>query len=248
MEARGVGALDYESNKDLKIQEVIMYQYNEIAKMIDHSLLKPTLTDNEIIEGCKIAKKYNVASVCVRPSDVLLALKLLKESEVLVTTVIGFPHGTTTTHTKLDEAKEAIENGAVELDLVLNIGKLKSGKYNYVKNDIEKVTEYAHSKDGKIKVIFENCYLSDEEIIKACEICNKIGVDWVKTSTGYGSGGAEDSDIKLMREHCKPEIQIKAAGGIRTLERTIEMKQLGCTRIGATATVDILEELQRELL
>lgn len=221
-----------------------MYKYDDIAKMIDHSLLKPTLTDNEIKEGCKIADKYKVASVCVRPSDVKLAKKTLQGSKVLITTVIGFPHGTTTTNTKLEEAKEAIENGAVELDLVINIGKLKSGEYEYVRNEIKIITDYAHSKNVKIKVIFENCFLNDEEKIRACQICNETNVDWAKTSTGFGAGGAEDKDIKLMREHCKPEIQIKAAGGVRTLERAIEVKELGCTRFGATATVDILERLK----
>ena len=221
-----------------------MYQYNEIAKMIDHSLLKPTLTDNEIIEGCKIADEYNVASVCVRPCDVLLAKRTLKDSNVLISTVIGFPHGVTTTNTKIEESKEAIESGAVELDMVLNIGKLKSCEYEYVSNEIKKITNYAHSKNVKIKVIFENCYLSNEEIIKACEICNELDVDWIKTSTGYGTGGAEDKDIKLMRENCKTGIQIKAAGGIRTLERAIEVKKLGCSRVGASATVDILERLK----
>ncbi len=221
-----------------------MSLYNEIAKMIDHSLLKPMLTDEQIADGCKIADEYGVASVCVRPSDVLLAKKILKESRVLVTTVIGFPHGSTTSNTKIEEAKEAIKNGAAELDLVLNIGKLKSGENKYVKDEIERVTKYVHSKNVKVKVIFENCYLNDNEIIIACEICNEAGADWVKTSTGFGTGGAMDAHIKLMREHCKPEIQIKAAGGIRTLERALEIKKLGCTRFGATATVDILKNLK----
>lgn len=220
------------------------YTYEEIAGMIDHSLLKPTMTDEDIIEGCKIADKYKVASVCVRPADVLKAKELLKNSKVLVTTVIGFPHGTTTTHSKLEEATEAIENGAVELDMVLHIGKLKSGKYDYVKFDIDSVTKLAHSKNVKVKVIFENCYLTEEEIIQACKICNEVGVDWVKTSTGYGTGGAEDKDIIIMRKYSNPEIQVKAAGGIRTLERAIEVRELGCTRFGATATVTILEGLK----
>jgi len=220
------------------------FVYEEIAGMIDHSLLKPELTDTEVTAGCKIAEKYQVASVCVRPADVKLAKELLKNSKVLVTTVIGFPHGSTTTHAKLEEAREAIENGAIELDLVMHFGKLKSGNIGYVKSEIEAITQLAHSKNVKIKVIFENCYLNDEEIIKACNICNDVDVDWVKTSTGYGSGGAEDKDIILMRKHCKPNIQIKAAGGIRTLERVIEVKMLGCTRIGATATIGILERLK----
>ncbi len=221
-----------------------MVTYQEIAGMIDHSLLKPTLTDSEITEGCGIAKQYKVASVCVRPSDVKLAANILAGSNVLVTTVIGFPHGTTTTLTKVAEAEEAINNGAVELDMVLNIGKLKSKNFEYVEKDITAVADLAHQKNALVKVIFENCYLSEEEIIAACKICNKVGVDFVKTSTGYGSGGAEDKDIKIMRKYSDPKIQIKAAGGIRTLERAIEIKELGCTRFGCTATVGILERLK----
>ncbi len=221
-----------------------MTTYEEIAAMIDHSLLKPTLTDAEIEEGCRIADRYKVASVCVRPSDVKLAKQVLKDSKVIVTTVIGFPHGTTTTLTKVIEAREAIENGAAELDMVINIGKLKSKEYDYVKQDIKAVTEAAHRKNVLIKVIFENCYLTEEEIIQACKLCNEVGVDFVKTSTGYGTGGAEDKDIRIMRKYADPHIQIKAAGGIRTLERAIEVKELGCTRFGCTATVGIMERLK----
>ncbi len=221
-----------------------MVTYEEIAGMIDHSLLKPTLTDAEIEEGCKTADRYKVASVCVRPSDVRLAKRILKDSGVLVTTVIGFPHGTTTTRTKIFETEEAIENGAVEIDMVLNIGKLKSKDLEYVENDIKAVTDAAHKRKVVVKVIFENCYLSEDEIIAACEICSRVGVDFVKTSTGYGSGGAEDRDIKIMRKYSDPSIQIKAAGGIRTLERAIEVKDLGCARFGCTATVGILERLK----
>lgn len=221
------------------------YNYEEIAKMIDHSLLKPFLTDKEIEAGCKLADRYRVASVCVRPSDVPLAYKILKGSEVIVSTVIGFPHGSNTTVTKMEETKDAIENGAKELDVVLHIGKLKSGDYEYVRNELKLITSYSHHRDVNIKVIFENCYLTDNEKIKACEICNEVGVDWVKTSTGYGTGGAEDKDLILMRKYAKPEIQVKAAGGVRTLERAIEVKELGCTRIGATATEKILEIFQK---
>lgn len=221
-----------------------MISYNEIASMIDHSLLKPFLTDAEITEGCKLADRYRVASVCVRPSDVGLAGKLLKGSPVKVSTVIGFPHGTTTSLVKLEESKEAIANGAVELDVVLNIGKMKSGDYSYVKEDLRPVIEFAHAHSVSVKVIFENCYLTDGEIRKACEICNELGADWVKTSTGYGTGGAEARHVKLMRQYAKPAIQVKAAGGVRTLEKVIEMKELGCTRIGATATAEILDTLK----
>jgi len=221
-----------------------MATYKEIAGMIDHSLLKPFLSDNDIIEGCKLADHYQVASVCVRPSDVKLAASILKKSAVLVTTVIGFPHGTTTSHIKLEEAKEAIENGAAELDVVINIGKMKSGDYDFVSNDLKPVVKYAHAHDVKIKVIFENCYLTEDEIKKACEICNELDVDWVKTSTGYGTGGAEAKHIIIMREYAKPTIQVKAAGGVRTLEHTLEVRKLGCTRIGATATAEILRTLE----
>jgi len=223
-----------------------MIPFEEIAGMIDHSLLKPFLTDKEIEEGCRLADTYQVASVCVRPSDVKLALAVLQYSPVRVTTVIGFPHGTTTTHSKLEETKEAIANGAVELDVVIHIGKMKSGDYEYVKNDLEPIVTYAHANEVKVKIIFENCFLTDKEIIKACEICNELEVDWVKTSTGYGTGGAEPAAIKIMRLYTKPTIQIKAAGGVRTLKQVIEMKKLGCTRVGATATSDILKELKRE--
>jgi deoxyribose-phosphate aldolase len=221
-----------------------MVTYDEIAKMIDHSLLKPTLTDQEIKEGCELASKYGVASVCVRPSDVKLAKETLKGSSVLVTTVIGFPHGTTTTAAKVAEANEAIDNGAVELDMVLNIGKLRSKNYDFVRSDIKAVTDVAHSRNTLVKVIFENCYLAEDEIIAACRICNEVGVDFVKTSTGYGTGGAEDKDIRIMRKYSDPKIQIKAAGGVRTLERAIEIRELGCTRFGCTATVGILERLK----
>lgn len=221
-----------------------MVTYEEIAAMIDHSLLKPTLTDQDIVDGCSLAKEYKVASVCVRPSDLPLCRKILAGSDVLLTTVIGFPHGTTTTKTKVAESAEAIENGAVELDVVLNIGKLRSGEYDYVADDLKAVIDLAHANNVLVKVIFENCYLSREEIIKACEICNNVGADYVKTSTGYGSGGATDEDLKLMRQYANPDIKIKAAGGVRTLERAIEVRKLGVTRFGCTATCGILERLK----
>jgi deoxyribose-phosphate aldolase len=221
-----------------------MVTYDEIAGMIDHSLLKPNLTDREIEEGCRIAIKYGVATVCVRPSDVRRAAEILAASPVRVTTVIGFPHGSTTTAAKVFEAEEAIRDGARELDVVLNIGKLKSRDYDYIRAELKAVTAAAHAKSVSVKVIFENCYLEDEEKIAACRISSEVGVDFVKTSTGFGTGGAEDRDLKLMREHSAPAVKLKAAGGIRTLERAIEVRKLGCTRIGATATVGILERLK----
>ena len=221
-----------------------MVTYDEIASMIDHSLLNPILTDQDIIDGCKIAMEYRVATVCCRPSDVVLVKKTLENSNVGTTTVIGFPHGTTTTDTKFFEAGEAIKNGCSELDVVINIGKHRSGDYEFVKNDLKAVTDLCHRKGILIKVIFENCYLNTEQKIAACKICNEIKVDYVKTSTGYGSSGATDEDIKLMRSYTNPEIRIKAAGGIRTLERAIEVRKLGVSRFGATATVGILERLK----
>jgi len=220
-----------------------MPTYQEIAKMIDHSLLNPTLTDADIIAGCKLADEYQVASVCVRPSDVLLARSILKESEVLVTSVIGFPHGTTTTLTKVTEAQEAIEKGCAELDVVINIGKMRSREYEYVKKDLGAIIGIAHAQEVKVKVIFENIYLTKEEIKQATLICNEVNADWVKTSTGYAGGGATDEDLKIMRQFALPHIQVKAAGGVRTLQRAIEVRNLGCSRFGATATKSILEEI-----
>jgi deoxyribose-phosphate aldolase len=221
-----------------------MVTYQEIAGMIDHSLLQPNLTDREIEDGCRIAHEYGVATVCVRPSDVRRAVEILKQSPVRVTTVIGFPHGSTTTAAKVFETEEAVRDGARELDVVLHIGRLKSRDYAYVKADLAAVTAVAHAHGVLVKVIFENCYLDDEEKIAACRIASEVGVDFVKTSTGFGTGGAEDRDLKLMREHTSSGIGLKAAGGIRTLERAIVVRKLGCTRIGATATVGILERLK----
>lgn len=217
--------------------------YELVAGMIDHSLLQPHLSDDEIEAGCALAAKYGVATVCVRPSDVLRASQLLQNTKVKVSTVIGFPHGAHTPETKMAETREAIEHGAVELDVVLHIGKLKSGEFAYVQQELQRITTYAHARDVKIKVIFENCYLTEKEKIKACEICNEVGVDWVKTSTGYGTSGATDADLILMRKYAKPTIQVKAAGGVRTLERAAEVINLGVTRIGATATAAILDPL-----
>jgi len=221
-----------------------MVTYEEIASMIDHSLLKPNLTDREVEEGCRTAAAYRVATVCVRPSDVRQAAELLARSPVRVTTVVGFPHGSTTTAAKVFEAEEAMRNGARELDVVLNIGKLKSRDTAFVRADLKAVADAAHAKGVIVKIIFENCYLEDEEKIAACRISTEVGADFVKTSTGFGPGGAEDRDLKLMRENTPPAVKLKAAGGIRTLERAIEVRKLGCARIGATATVGILERLK----
>lgn len=226
-----------------------------IAKMIDHSLLHPTMNDDQLKEGCLLAKKYHVASVCIKPYAVKFAAEILKDSDVKVGTVIGFPHGNSTVEVKTFETEKAIAEGADEIDLVVNIGKVLSGDWEYVENEISSIVDITKRNKAILKVIFENDFLPEDKYkIKLCEICNKYKVDYVKTSTGYGFNkdkngnysyrGATVSDVKLMREYSDPGVQVKAAGGIRTLEDTLKMKELGVTRIGATATAAILDELK----
>ena len=222
-----------------------MITTRDIAMMIDHSLLRPTLTVSDVKEGLSLAREYQTVSVCVHPCDVKLATEMLKGSPVLVTTVIGFPHGAHTTATKLFEAEEAIKDGAVELDVVLNIGRLLSKDYGYVKEELMAVVQLAHSKNVLVKVIFENCYLTDELIVMACQISQEAGADFVKTSTGFGTGGATIKDLQLMRKSCSPHVQIKAAGGVRTLDAALEVRSVGANRFGATATKAILEEAKK---
>ncbi|MDP2896748.1 MAG: deoxyribose-phosphate aldolase [bacterium] len=222
-------------------------RYEDIAGMIDHSLLHPTLTDAQMEEGCLLARRLKVASVCVKPCFVSRARELLKGSEVRVGTVIGFPHGGHATETKRQEALDACRNGAVELDMVVNIGKVLSEDWDNVKADIAAVQEVASDHGAIVKVIFENCYLQDPHKIELCEICSDLAVAFVKTSTGFGTSGATDEDIMLMRKHCPPTVQIKAAGGIRSLGRALRVRELGCTRFGATATAQILDELKATL-
>ena len=222
-----------------------MLMIKDIAKMIDHSLLNPKFTDEDIKTGCELAREYDTASVCVRPTDLPLAVKILKGSDVLPTTVIGFPHGSNKTNVKVFEAKEAISEGARELDMVLNIGKLLSGEYDYVREDIKAVCDVAHSHNIIVKVIFENCFLNDEQKITACKLCDQAGADFVKTSTGYGTGGATAEDLALMRENTKPETRVKAAGGVRTLDGALAVRKLGGVRFGATTTKAILEDAKQ---
>jgi len=210
--------------------------------MIDHSLLNPVMTLGDITDGCKVARDYGVATVCVKPSELALAVNELSGSGVLPTTVIGFPHGSNKTSVKVFEAREAIADGAKELDMVLNIGRLLSGDYAYVEDDVRRVVEAAHAEGAIVKVIFENCYLTDELKITACEICERAGADFVKTSTGYGTGGATLEDLTLMRKSCSPAVRVKAAGGVRTLERALEVREIGTDRFGATATKAIMDE------
>jgi deoxyribose-phosphate aldolase len=218
--------------------------YEQLAKTIDHSLLRPELTEADVTAGCELAKRYNVASVCVKPCHVTLAAKLLKGSNVAVGTVIGFPHGAHTTATKVAEAKDALANGAVELDMVINIGELRSGNLDYVRNDIHAVVEAAKGK-AIVKVILENAYLTDEQKVQACKLVEEAGANFVKTSTGFAPSGATIPDLKLMRASVGPNIQVKAAGGVRTLDAALEVIDVGVTRIGATATAAILDEFEK---
>jgi deoxyribose-phosphate aldolase len=221
--------------------------YRDIAKMIDHSLLQPVLTDDDIEAGCWLAREYEVASVCVKPYSVKQAAELLAGSSVAVGTVIGFPHGGHVTSIKVEEAKQAIADGARELDMVVNIGKVLSGDWNYVSGDVLAVVEVAHDEEALVKVIFENCFLHDEHKERLCVLCGEVGADFVKTSTGYGDGGALDHDLRLMRHFSPPQVQVKAAGGIRSYGRALEVRALGVARIGATATKAILDECKAKV-
>ncbi len=223
------------------------YTYEQIAKMIDHSLLNPVLTDEELEGGCRVALDYNVASVCIKPYYLKRCAEVLAGSTVAPSTVIGFPHGNNRTAVKVAEVDEALEDGGKELDYVINVGKALSGDWDFVRQDIQAVTERTHQGGARVKVIFENCYLQDQHKIKLCGICGELGVDWVKTSTGYGSGGATDEDLKLMREHSPANVQVKAAGGVRTLDRLLEVRAIGVTRVGATSTAAILDECRKRL-
>jgi deoxyribose-phosphate aldolase len=223
------------------------YTYAELAKMIDHSLLGPVLTDDELERGIQTAIDYAVASVCIKPYFMRRCAERLAGTGVAPSTVIGFPHGGHTTAIKVAEAREALADGAVELDCVVNIGKVLSGDWHYVRQDVQAVTDCTHAHGARIKLIFENCYLQDPHKVRLCELCGELGVDWVKTSTGYGSGGATLDDLQLMRRHAPPPVQVKAAGGIRTLDALLEVRALGVTRAGATRTVEMLEECRTRL-
>ena len=223
------------------------FSYEQIAKMIDHSLLNPVMTDEELESGCQLALEYDVASVCIKPYYVKRCAELLSGSTVVPSTTIGFPHGGHTTAIKLAEAEQALADGGIELDMVVNIGKALSGAWSFVEGDIRAVVERTHQAGGKVKVIFENCYLRDEHKIKLCQICGALGVDWVKTSTGYGTGGATLDDLRLMRQHSPASVQVKAAGGVRSLDGLLEVRALGVTRVGASRTAEILDECKARL-
>ncbi len=239
------------------------YTYEQIAGMIDHSLLHPAMTDRELDEGCRLAAEYSVASVCIKPYGVKRAVELLRGTGVIVGCVIGFPHGNSLTECKRYEAELACRDGAAELDMVINIGKALSGDWEYVERDVKAVCDEAHRHGAKVKVIFETDYLtkggagltSDDLKRKLCEISERAGADWVKTSTGFGFvkgpdgnynyRGATEHDLRLMRESCSPAVQVKAAGGVRDLDSLILVRGLGATRCGASATVAILDEYRR---
>jgi deoxyribose-phosphate aldolase len=239
------------------------YSYEALAKMIDHSLLHPTMTDAELEEGCRVAAQYQVASVCIKPYAVKRAAELLRGTGVLVGTVIGFPHGSSTTQVKRYETQFACEQGAAEIDMVINVGKALSGDWDYVEFDIRAVCEEAHAHGAKVKVILENDFLAqggaglsaDDLKVKLCQICERAGANWVKTSTGYGFvkqpdgsynyRGATDHDLALMRASVSPAVEVKAAGGIRDLDGLIKVRDLGGSRCGATATTAMLNEYRR---
>ena len=223
------------------------YTLEDIAKMIDHSLLNPTLTVEELESGCRLAAERDVASVCIMPYYLKRCAEILKGTSVMPSTTIGFPHGINTTAIKVAEAQQALDDGGRELDMVVNISKVLSGDWDYVRQDIQAVVDVAHQLGQKVKVIFENCYLQERHKIKLCEICGDVSADWVKTSTGYGSDGATAEDVKLMRKHAPAHVQVKAAGGVRSLETLLEMRALGVTRVGATRTTDILEACRIQL-
>lgn len=215
--------------------------YLDYAKMIDHSLLQPTMTDAEMDAGCQLAREYQVASVCIKPYYVARCFELLQGSDVLTSTVIGFPHGGHVTPIKVAESARAIDDGAVELDMVVNIGKVLSKDWTYVAADIKAVVDAAHARKAIVKVIFENCFLEDAHKIELCKICGDVGADFVKTSTGYGATGAVDEDLKLMRKHSPAHVKVKAAGGVRTFDRMDAVRAIGVSRVGATATKVILD-------
>ncbi len=223
------------------------YTYADLAKMIDHSLLMPTMTKADLEAGCALALAYDAASVCIMPYYLKRCAEILRGSAVKASTTIGFPHGGHTTAMKAAEAKQALSDGGEELDMVVNISQVLSGDWNYVRQDIAAVIEPAHAAGAKVKVIFENCYLKDEHKIRLCEICGELGADWVKTSTGYGTGGATIEDLTLMRKHAPALVQVKAAGGVRDVDMLLKVRALGVSRCGASRTKEMLDDVRNRL-
>lgn len=243
------------SSTTVTLPATVKVSLPSLAKMIDHSLLHPTLTDADVLAGLELSKRYNVATACVKPYHVPLAREQLAGTSVGVCPVIGFPHGNSTTPIKVAEAREAARNGGSEIDMVVNVGKVLSGEWGYVEEEIRAINDAVTAEGAILKVIFENDYLQEEHIVRLCRICSDIGVTFVKTSTGYGfvkqpSGdynykGATLPHLALMRKHCDPKVQIKAAGGVRTLDELLRVRALGVSRVGASAMVAILEEAKK---
>ncbi len=225
----------------MHIKLLVVEMKGDIARYIDHTNLRAYATEDDIIRLCDEAKEYGFYAVCVNPYRVRLAKERLEGTDVKVASVIGFPLGATPTDVKVFEAKKALEDGADELDMVINIGALKDGDYEYVRKDIEEVVKVAREKGAIVKVIIETCYLTDEEKVKACELAKEAGAHFVKTSTGFGTGGATVEDVRLMRKVVGPEMGVKAAGGIRTYEQAVAMIEAGATRIGTSSGVKIVE-------
>lgn len=236
-----------------------MDKVKQLAKMIDHSILNPTFTDADLRRECEVAKKYDVASVCVKPYAVKQAVELLKGSDVLVGCVIGFPAGNSAIEVKVFETETACNDGAVEIDMVINIGKALQGDWDYIEKEIAAVTETCHAYNAVVKVIFETDYVNkDEDIVKLCQICTKVGADYVKTSTGFGFVKGDDGKfsyrgatiphLKLMKESVGPAVKVKASGGVRTLDELIAVQEVGCSRSGATATAVMIEEARKRFV
>lgn len=223
------------------------FRYEQLAKMIDHSLLIPTMTVDQLEEGCRLAVAYDVASVCIMPYYVRRCSEILAGTTVMSSTTIGFPHGGHTSRVKQFEAEQAIADGCQELDMVVNISKVLSGDWDYVTRDIEGVIQVAHAAKRKVKVIFENCYLQDSHKIRLCQICTELKADWVKTSTGYGTSGATIPDLQLMLDNVPSTVQVKAAGGVRDLATLIQVRKMGVTRVGSSRTAEMLGEARQSL-
>jgi deoxyribose-phosphate aldolase len=223
------------------------FTYDQIAKMIDHSLLNPVLTTAELEAGCELAAQFDTASVCILPYYTARCHELLAGTTVYTSTTIGFPHGGHRTNVKLFEAEQALNDGAQELDAVINISKAKSCDWKYIEEELRSLTNLTHAAGARIKVIFENFYLIDDEKIRLCRICGEVGADWVKTSTGYAGGGATIEDLMLMRKHTPPHVQVKAAGGVRDLETLLKVRKLGVTRVGSTRTAQQLNDCRVRL-
>jgi deoxyribose-phosphate aldolase len=226
---------------------MLVYTYSDVSKMIDHSLLNPALTLTTLNEGIQLAMDYDVASVCILPYALRHAANRLMGTDVKASTTIGFPHGCHTTAIKLAETRQALADGGEELDMVVNISAVLSGRWDFVKEDIRTVVEETHAAGQKVKVIFENAYLSGEQKIRLCEICTEVNADWVKTSTGYAPSGATHEDLILMRKHTPARIQVKAAGGVRDLDALLAVRELGVSRCGATRTAAMMDEARVRL-